>query len=119
WTRESSTALLGTVMLYLDYAAPIERIRAKAADIAAQSKFWDRRVVGVQVTDAKERTIEVRVLVSAANSGDVFDLRCEMREQLITFLRDEFPDALPRTRGELTLHGSAMDSSIANRPGLE
>jgi small-conductance mechanosensitive channel len=118
WTRESSTALLGTVMLYLDYTAPIERIRAKAADIAAQSKFWDRRVIGVQVTDAKERTIEVRVLVSAANAGDVFDLRCEMREQLITFLRGEFPEALPRTRGELTLHGSAVDST-ANRSGLE
>jgi small-conductance mechanosensitive channel len=100
WTRESSTALLGTVMLYLDYTAPIERIRAKASEIAGQSKFWDRRVVGVQVTDAKEHTIEVRVLVSAANSGAAFDLRCEMREKLIAFLRDESPESLPRTRNE-------------------
>ena len=55
---------------------------------------------------------------SAANASDVFDLRCEMREKLITFLRDEFPDALPRHRGELTLHGSAIDG-MANRPGVE
>jgi hypothetical protein len=58
------------------------------------------------------------VLVSGANAGDVFDLRCEMREKLITFLRDEYPDALPRTRGELTLHGSAIDSA-ANRGAVE
>jgi small-conductance mechanosensitive channel len=113
WTRED-TALLGTVMLYLDYSAPIERIRAKAAEIAAQSTSWDRRVVGVQVTDAKERTIEVRVLVSAADASKAFDLRCEMREKLIAFLRSEFPDALPRTRGELTIHESTPDA-LANR----
>ncbi len=117
WTREGS-ALLGTVMLYLDYTAPIERIRAKAGEIAAQSKFWDRRVIGVQVTDAKERAIEVRVLVSAANASATFDLRCEMREKLIAFLRAEFPDALPRTRGELTLHEATTDG-LANRVGAE
>ncbi|HEY1545012.1 MAG TPA: mechanosensitive ion channel domain-containing protein [Xanthobacteraceae bacterium] len=118
WTREG-TALLGTVMLYLDYAAPIERIRAKAAEIAARSQFWDRQVVGVQVTDAKERTLEVRVLVSAANSSSSFDLRCELREKLIAFLRNECPDALPRTHGELTLHEIAADGranrDVANR----
>jgi len=119
WTREGA-ALLGTVLLYLDYTAPIDRIRAKASEIAAQSKFWDRHVIGVQVTDAKERTIEVRVLVSGANAGDVFDLRCEMREKLITFLRDEFPDALPRMRGELTLHqAEAAADGMANRADPE
>jgi hypothetical protein len=54
------------------------------------------------------------VLVSAANASDGFDLRCELREKLIVFLRAEFPDALPRTRGELTLHGAAADG-FANR----
>jgi len=117
WTREG-TALLGTVMLYLDYTAPIDEIRAKASEIAAQSKSWDRRVIAVQVTDARERTIEVRVLVSAANAGAAFDLRCEVREKLIAFLRTDFPDALPRTRGELTLHDSGADSP-ANRVGAD
>jgi len=117
WTREGS-ALLGSVLLYLDYTAPIERIRAKAAEIAAQSKLWDRRVVGVQVTDARERTIEVRVLVSAANASAAFDLRCEMREKLIAFLRAEFPSALPHTRADLTLHEAAM-TGAANRRAIE
>ena len=115
WTREG-TALLGTVLLYLDYTAPIERIRAKAAEIAAQSRLWDRKVFGVQVTDAKERTIEVRVLVSAANASAVWDLRCEMREKLIAFLRAEVPTALPHTRTELTLH-ETLAASEPNRGG--
>jgi hypothetical protein len=56
----------------------------------------------VQVTDAKDTTIEVRILVSAENSGKAFDLRCEVREKLIDFLRREYPDALPRFRTEVS-----------------
>jgi small-conductance mechanosensitive channel len=99
WTREGS-AILGNVLLYLDYAAPIEAIRAEAEAIVAASRLWDRKVVNVQVTDTKERVIEVRVLVSAANASAAFDLRCEVREKLIAFLRKEHPESLPRSRNE-------------------
>ena len=99
WTHEG-TAILGSVLLYLDYTAPIDRIRAKATEIVEASKLWDRKVIGVQVTDAKPQCIEVRVLVSARDAGAAFDLRCEVREKLIAFLRDECPDALPRSRNE-------------------
>jgi len=102
WTREG-TAILGSVMLYLDYTAPVDRIRAKAAEIAEGSKLWDRKVVGVQVTDAKEHTIEVRVLVSAQNASAAFNLRCEVREKLIAFLQAECSWALPRSRNETVL----------------
>src|SRR5262249_3094271 len=88
------------VLLYLDYGAPIERIRAKAEEIVAASKSWDRKVINVRVTDTRERVIEVRVLVSAANASAAFDLRCEMREKLIAFLRSEHPESLPRARIE-------------------
>ena len=91
WTREGS-AIIGAVLLYLDYTAPIEAIRAKAEAIVAASRLWDRKVVNTQVTDTKERVIEVRVLVSAANASAAFDLRCEVREQLIAFLRSEHPE---------------------------
>jgi small-conductance mechanosensitive channel len=99
WTREGS-AIIGNVLLYLDYAAPIEAIRAEAEAIVAASRLWDRKVVNVQVTDTKERVIEVRVLVSAANASAAFDLRCEVREKLIAFLRREHPESLPRSRNE-------------------
>jgi small-conductance mechanosensitive channel len=97
WTRQNS-ALMGTVMLYLDYRAPMEKIRQKATEIVSQSPLWNGSVVAVQVTDAKADTIEVRILVSAARSSAVFDLRCEVREKIIAFIVSECPEALPRSR---------------------
>src|SRR5262249_58968682 len=101
------------VLLYLDYGAPIERIRAKAEEIVAASKSWDRKVINVRVTDTRERVIEVRVLVSAANASAAFDLRCEVREKLIAFLRDSHPESLPRSRNE------TVQLQVADRGELE
>ncbi|MGK6312031.1 mechanosensitive ion channel family protein [Neorhizobium sp. DT-125] len=99
WTRESS-ALIGTVMIYLDYSVPVGVVRRKAEEIAAASKLWDKRVVAVQVTDFRENVMEIRVLVSAPNAPKAFDLRCEMREKLIDFIQREYPSALPKVRAE-------------------
>lgn len=99
WTREGS-ALIGTVMIYLDYAVPIEVVRGRVEEIAGGSPLWDRRVVNVQVTDFRESVMEVRILVSAATAGRAFDLRCEVREKLIAFLQERYPSALPKLRAE-------------------
>jgi len=95
WTRHDPE-LIGTVDLHLDYAAPVERIRDKLNEILAQSALWDRRVASLQVADARETTILVRALVSAKNAGALGDLRNEVREKLLSFLREEHPEALPR-----------------------
>jgi len=97
WTRESA-ALIGTAMLYVDHAAPIDRLRAKLEEIAKGSKLWDGKVVNLAVTDVTAQVLEVRCLVSARNAGVTFDLRCEVREKMMAFLRDELPEALPRRR---------------------
>ena len=99
WTREG-TAIIGTVMLFLDYTAPVDRIRAKAAEIVRESPRWDQKVFSVQVTDAKPQSIEVRVLMSAKDASLCWDLRCDVREKLIAFLQAELPLALPRSRNE-------------------
>lgn len=100
WTREGS-AIIGTILLHLDYTAPIDRIRMKARELAQQSKLWDGKVVNVQVTDATEKTIEVRILLSAASASTAWDLRCEVREKLIDFLQREYPEALPHRRQQI------------------
>jgi small-conductance mechanosensitive channel len=100
WTREGSE-LVGSVMLYLDYDAPIDAIRAKAKELVEGSPLWNGRVFAVQVTEAKAETIEVRVLMSANSAGGAFDLRCEVREKLIDFLKRKHPEALPRRRQEV------------------
>jgi small-conductance mechanosensitive channel len=97
WTRESSS-LVGNVMLYLDYSAPVDIIRDKFNAILKQSKRWDGQVCVAQVTDFKEGTMELRLLMSARSSGQTFDLRCEVREKLIDFLQREHPEALPHSR---------------------
>jgi small-conductance mechanosensitive channel len=99
WTR-SSSAIIGSVFLYVDYTVPVEKVRRKAIEFAHQSKSWDRQVINLQVTDAKERTLELRVLATAADSGTAWNLRCELREKLIAYIQSEFPEALPRYRAE-------------------
>ena len=97
WTR-SSASIIGTVMLYLDHTAPIGSIRDKVTEIATQSKYWDGDVANLQVTDTRDYTIEIRILVSAANSPAAWDLRCEMREKILSFIQAEHPLALPKRR---------------------
>lgn len=101
WTRTTSQ-ILGTVFLYLDYNTPVDAIRAEFDRLLDATKLWDKRVKVIQVTDAKENTIEIRALMSARNSSQAFDLRCYIRENLINFLRDNYPESLPLQRVMLT-----------------
>ena len=94
-TREGSE-IVGSVLLYVDYSTPVDRIREKAKEIAAQSPLWNRKTLKVEVTDAKENTMELRILVSANSTVAAWDLRCEMREKLIQFLIEDYPAAFPQ-----------------------
>lgn len=100
WTRVSAD-ILGTVFLYVDYTVPLEAIRQELTRLLKDHKLWDGKVNVVQVTNATERTVEVRLLVSAKDAGSAWDLRCDLREKMIDFLQREYPDALPRIRAEL------------------
>jgi small-conductance mechanosensitive channel len=111
WTRESSS-LIGTVLLKVDYTTPVDALRTKAEEIAQASPLWDGKLIKVQVTDADNTAMEVRVLATARSSGDAFELRCTLREQLIAYLRSEFPSALPHQRQEaVIMPASARDTS--------
>lgn len=97
WTR-STSQLLGTVFLYVDYTFPVDDLRNELNRLLKETKLWDKRVGKLQVTDAKEHTIELRALVSARNSSDAFDLRCYIRENLLKYISDNMPQSLPQTR---------------------
>ena len=97
WTRTGSQ-ILGSVFLWVDYATPIEPIRAEAKRLIETMPEWDQRVFNVQVTEATDKAIQVRVLVSASNAGKSHDLRCKLREALIAFLAREYPASLPLVR---------------------
>ena len=97
WTR-SSSQILGTVFLNVDYTIPVEAVRAELQRIVAGTERWDKRVCLLHVTDAKERTLELRALVSAADASTVWELRCEVREKLVAFVQQHYPECLPKTR---------------------
>jgi small-conductance mechanosensitive channel len=97
WTRNTSD-ILGTVFLYLDYTVPLQPLRTELTRLLENNPLWDKRINLMQVTNASERTIEVRALMSAASSGNAFDLRCDVREGLIKFIQENYPQSLPTTR---------------------
>ncbi len=104
WTRRTSD-LLGTVYLYMDYSVPVEEVRNELKSFVQGNPLWDEQVCGLVVTDSKEHTIELRALVSSRNSGDLFDLRCLVREHLISYIEKNYPGSLPRTRTALDNKG--------------
>lgn len=96
-TRTSSE-LVGTVFLYVDYIVPLDLLREELQKILTASTLWDKKISQLQVTAMTDRSLEIRILVSAANSGALFDLRCEVREQLVNFITKNFPSSFPVTR---------------------
>ncbi len=113
WTH-NGTSIVGSVMFYLDFMAPVKKLRAKMEEIVKGSDLWDRDVASMQVTDVRHDVIEVRVTVSAANSSNAWTLRCELREKLLEYLRTELPHALPRRRNmTVVMPAEADDEAIA------
>ncbi|CAN5505247.1 mechanosensitive ion channel [soil metagenome] len=97
WTR-TSAQILGTVFLYADFGVPLEPMRAELDRIIKDMPEWDQRVCVLQVTEVSERAMQIRILVSAASSGVAFDLRCKVREAMLSWMLREHPESLPQTR---------------------
>jgi len=117
WTRQS-TEILGSVMLYADYTLPVDPLREELTRILANEgkAWWDGRVGVVQVTDCTDSSLQIRILISASDSASAFDLKCAVRENMIKFIRSNFPDSLPKQRlAHLTDVPSASPKS---QPGV-
>lgn len=100
WTRHTAE-ITGSVFLYTDYHVPFDALRAELTRLLEGSDLWDGQVNVLQVTNAKESNIEIRILVSAKTSPIAWDLRVYIREKMIEFIREHYPDSLPRTRIKL------------------
>jgi len=113
WTHTTAD-LLGTVFVYTDYRVEVEEVRSELLRILQSSGMWDGKVWALQVTNATDRSLELRALMSAPDAPKAWDLRCYVREKLIEFLQQRFPESLPRTRAELG--SSSMLSEKGDRP---
>ncbi|MGM0564974.1 MAG: mechanosensitive ion channel family protein [Pseudomonadota bacterium] len=101
WSRHS-TELMGTVFLWLDYAMPIEPLREAFLEMLQNSPDWNGNTQDVLVTNASDRAMEVRFLMSARSSRALWSLRCHIREGMIAFVRDHYPEHLPRLRASIS-----------------
>lgn len=101
WTR-SGDRVLGTVYMDLDWQVPMAPLRAKFNEILEASDAWDRRSSSVWVTGAEGGNVTVRFAMSSANSDDQWVLRCTVREEIVTWMQQEHPEVLPRTRVEMS-----------------
>ena len=99
WTRTGS-AVLGTAELDADWSVPVEDMRAEMRRVCEGSELWDGRVCVLQVTEAIGGMIRLRALVSAHDAGTLWDLRCLVRERLVTWVWENRPGALPRLRAD-------------------
>lgn len=97
WTRNTSE-IIGTVFIYVDYGAPIDKLRNELTRILEGNELWDGKVNVLQVTNAGEKTMELRALVSAMSSSVAWDLRVDVRERLILFMQNNYPQYLPKSR---------------------
>jgi len=97
WTR-TSAEIIGSVFIYTDYTISFQALRDELSRLLNESDLWDKNVNVLQVTDSKESTLEIRILVSAINSPTAWDLRVYIREKMIEFIQNNYPDSLPKTR---------------------
>jgi small-conductance mechanosensitive channel len=120
WTR-TSAELLATVMLWVDYTTPIEELRQELRRIVQSTENWKGHVCVLQVTDASDRAIQLRALMDAPNASKAWDLRCYVREKLIQFLQQRYPDSLPRFRNDvrnLSNDRNATNEHMVHAPNI-
>jgi len=116
WTHTSSD-LLAYVVLWVDYTVPVEDVRQELTRILQSTKKWKGGVNVLEVTDASDHALQIRALMDAADSSLAWDLRCYVREKLVLFLQQNYPQCLPRYRGEFLTLAPDKSPAKAGRAG--
>ncbi|PWW08135.1 mechanosensitive ion channel family protein [Mangrovibacter plantisponsor] len=101
WTRNNAQ-ILGSVFLYVDYSMPLEPLRKHFEKVLSETKLWDQQTQVLQVTDTTDKTMTIRLLMTAQNSPTAWDLRCYVREKMIEFIQQNYPQSLPHVRATLS-----------------
>ncbi len=107
WTRESS-AILTYSFLYLDYMVPVKELRTQLEVVVKASGMWDGVAMGCQVTNLTPQAMEVRCLMSAKDSGTAFNLQCLVREEMMEWVKEKYPEAFPNMRYRAVGEASAQ-----------
>lgn len=108
-----SSDVIGPVIMYTDFTIPVDEVRAELERVLAATDLWDRKTKVLQVTDLTADRVELRVLVSASDSGRLWNLRCLVREELLSWLQSRGREFLPVRRVEdVSGNGSPKVNSL-------
>jgi small-conductance mechanosensitive channel len=124
WTR-TSAQILGSSFLYVDYSVPVEELRQELNRVVDKDPNWDRQVLGLQVTNLSEKTMELRCLMSSSDSSKNFDLRCNVREAMVAYIQQHYPEAFPTTRiagradSMISIDGKSTQQEEGTAPQVE
>ncbi|HEY9290958.1 MAG TPA: mechanosensitive ion channel domain-containing protein [Microlunatus sp.] len=116
-STRTGTEINGTVLFELDWRVDIDGMRARLDELLRDTPLWDGRSKSLLVTDSTGDRLTVRIVASAGDSGDLFDLQCMIREDLVRWVREHNPDGLPvqrvairdRQGGQLAIPGQPTD----------
>ena len=115
WTRNSAQ-IIGTVFIWVDYRMPLAPLREAARLACESAPEWDRRLCLLQVVEAGERSMQLRVLVTSSNSSLNWDLRCKVREALVDCMQRDWPEHLPLMRAEVGERAGAASRPAGGEP---
>ncbi len=90
--------LLGSIPFHVDYSIDIQILRQFLIDTLHNSPFWDKKMGKLEVIDLKENSLQLRALISARNTGDLWSLGCEIREKIVNFVSENSPHSFPTLR---------------------
>jgi small-conductance mechanosensitive channel len=118
WSRDSES-IIGSVMIHVDYCADVPAIRRKLEQLVKTMPLWDGKVVNLQVSEATETSMQLRILVSARTAASAWDLRCLVREALIAFVSKELRYSLPQPRRQIASHVWFDEASLAPQQAVQ
>ena len=114
WTKHGSN-ITGVVMFRVDWEVPVDRLRAEVESFVTNHPQWDGRSWSLDVTDILDSgLVELRATVTAADSSARWTLMVQLREHMLTYIRENFPEALPRNRTQFT----GMDGEDQRYPAV-
>jgi hypothetical protein len=114
WTK-GSPAVLGTVLVYADFMVPVQEVRAEFERILATTNLFDGKAKALEVTNLTADKVELRALVSAVDSGRLWDLQCLVREELLTWLQSRGRDYIPIRRvGTVAGRGKPVSNGVVD-----
>jgi small-conductance mechanosensitive channel len=115
WTR-SATDVVGVVLFKADFGIPVDELRKELHRICESDALWDKKVCKLQVTESDAASVTLRALVSATNASDLWDLRCNVRERLLTFIRSH-EDGKYLARSRHSVQSSSGGPPNSDHPG--